>query len=678
MKIQRLLLQLLMSVRIQHIGLLCLLAGLLVLGQGCAYYNTFYDAKKDYEAGERANRNKTAGQSRDVQNYRKCIETGSKLLELYPKSRWVDDCLLLMGKAYFRSGEFPKAQRKFEELISNFPKSKLVPEARLWLAQTLLQMKRPTEALTILEQLRAAPQAKAFWAQASSLMGGIQFDAGHYADAATAYQEASQRYRNKAERARALYMLGRSLYMQNNFQEAQAAFERVPKLRPSRELIFLSMVELGRCKAELGDPKGAIELLLRLQKDIQFQNYSSGIELTLAKISAGQGDYDEATRTYQNYLQTNPNGEGKAEAFYRLGVIYRDYYRDLHQAAAYFDSVQSAGVTGGLVDSAKAEAQILHRGLTYIQRWKDAEAKVQSADSLKKIPSLEQRAAAPSRVPETPDTTVQSETDTTQVVGMQDTTGKTAPQDTLPAAPAPVEQPLSPEDVYTAKKNLQRALFDVGEFFWHDLGMSDSASYFFKRAAQDTFDQETRWKANLILAELAQESGASDEEIRRYYEVVLTSGEVPIKARNQARAALGLPLTLEAPDTLHEKYLELERSILDTTSRPDSLLSVLQVFLSMDPSWPDYPRLLFAKAYLYENRLKNMDSARAAYETLIALYPDSAFSATLAARLDTTQLQAEAEEQLQTGTPSEADTLKTSTEEGWPPPEETLLGRRGR
>ncbi|MFH1011455.1 MAG: tetratricopeptide repeat protein [bacterium] len=669
-----------MSVLVRTVALICLLGGVAVFGQSCAYYNTFYNAKKHFEAGERANRNRPTGQSRDVQNYRKCIETGSRLLELYPKSRWVDNCLLLMGKAYYRSGEFPRAQRKFEELLSNFPKSRLVPEARLWLAEALIEMKRPAEALTILQQLRASPGAKAFWARASLRMGRIHFDAKRYGDAATAYQDASGRFRDRADRAEALFMYGRSLFLRNDFEAAKAVFERLPKLKPSRELIYMAMVELGRCKAELGDTQGALELLERLREDIQFQNYSSGIELTLAKIASEQGDSDEATRTYQDYLQTNPSDTGKAEAFFRLGVIYRDDYCDLHQAAAYFDSVPTAQASGGLADSARAEAQKLHRGLTYIRKWMDAEVQLQSMDSLLNRPTSDTgNPRLPLQTEAAMDSIAQARSDSARGSPLRDSTTVTdTSPDTLPAPPPVTESRPTPEEYHAAKSDLQRALFQVGEFFWHDLGRSDSAFYFFERAAPDTFDPAIQWKANLVLADMARERGATDERIRRYYEAVLMTPGVPVEAENLARKALELPLKSQPTDTLRAKYLELEGGLLDTTRHPDSLLVALQSLLRADTSWTYFPKVLFAKAYLYEHRLKNLDSARAVYENLVSLYPDSAFSMLLAERLDTTQLLAQGGEKPQEGSLGVADSLQASTEEGWPPPEESLVGRRGR
>lgn len=663
--------------RILFIAWLLVLGWLLALGHGCAYYNTFYNTKRHFQAGERANRNVRAGQSRDVQNYRKCIETGARLLELYPKSRWVDNCLLLMGKAYYRSDEFARAERKFEELISNFPRSKLIPEARLWLAEAFVQMKRSPEAVLVLEQLLAAPKAKAFWARGAFLLGDIHFTAERYGDAADAYREAAQRYRDKVHRAESLFMLGRSLFLRKEFEEAKATFERIPKLKPPRDLVYMALVESGRCTARLGDVEGALALLRRLRKDIRFQDYSSGIDLTLANIAAGQADYDEATQLYQAFVRSNPGRGETAEAFFHMGLICRDHRRDLPTAIAYFDSAQSTG-SGGLVDSARAEVQKLNRGLAYIREVTDFEAQLHYIDSvLKQGPATEESllsappdSAAPDSERVEPQHEVQEDSSRTEGVVTEDTLG----------SPPPAEETrLTIEDLHAAKANLQVALFHVGEFYWYDLKDPDSAFYFFERAAQDTFDRETRWRAYLVLAELAKQRGADEQVIRQYYQAALATKGIPLEAENRAREALGLPLKSAPQDTLREKYLNVEEGILDTTASPDSLLATLDSLMMGHPLSPYYPKLLFAKAHIYEHRLRNLDSTKAVYRRLISLYPDSAFSLILTERLDTTRLAARAEEGLSPGSPAgEGEGLEPGEEDGWPPPEESLLGRRGR
>ena len=759
-----------------------------VLGQGCAYYNTFYNTKKHFTAGERARSRAAEGQNVNTQDYKKCIETGSKLLELYPNSRWIDDCLLLMGKSYYWSKEYPRAQRKFEELVTNFPGSKHVSEARLWLAETLVSMERGQEALAILDQLLATPKAKAFFAQGSFLAGDVHFDAERYTDAADAYREAAQKYRDRNRRAESFYMLGRSLFMRKEYEEAKIAFDQIARLNPPRDIAYMGLVESGRCMAELGDTQGALALLDRLRRDIRFQNFSSGIDLTLAKIAAGKDDYEEAIRVYKQYIDENPNGEGKGEAFFRLGMIYRNHRRNLSAAAAYFDSSSSAG-SSALADSAAVEAKILNRGLGYIRDMNDFKTWIHYADSLLQIypppkeETLLELAPEPTdsigeESPPIPEDTLSglsivsledsiltdssaAEEQLSQrpsIVSLEDSSRKDTlsiveegllsklPVDSMLADSSAAEEQLSErpsivsfedssrkdtlsileegllselpvdsmgadsmglreelpvdstipesdsvsqtspkpgldftlEEFWETQSDLQKILFCIGEFYWYDLNDIDTAFIFFERAERDTFDKETQWHSNLVLAELSKQRGADDAAIRPYYEAIMDLDGIPIEVENRARVVLGLPQKPLPRDTLRERFLQLEEGVHDTTTSPDSLIAIIDSLMTADTLSIYFPKLLFTKAFLYEHRLENLDSTKATYRELISIYPDSMFSMILMQRLDTNQLaQAVTDADSLGGFAGENGEFEDGGESGWPPPEESLLGRRG-
>ncbi|HRR06867.1 MAG TPA: phosphomethylpyrimidine synthase ThiC, partial [Victivallales bacterium] len=81
------------------------------------------------------------------------VEKGSKILNYYNKSVLVDDAILLMGKAYFYNLEYTRAERKFLELLSQYPKSDLVTETKLWCSKAFLKNRREEDAKLFLKDL---------------------------------------------------------------------------------------------------------------------------------------------------------------------------------------------------------------------------------------------------------------------------------------------------------------------------------------------------------------------------------------------------------------------------------------------------------------------------------------------------------------------------------------------
>src|SRR5262245_10895955 len=168
----------------RHGSLLGLVLVLVPLLSSCAYYNTFYLARRYHERGN--NGQPYPVEKPDpaaVQNLNKSIEYSKKLIASYPKSKWVDDAYLLWAKALLGKDDpiqtvnmlrdfparYPNSPLKnealfywgvanrharrysdavsgFEEFLRREPKHELAPYANLELARSLMALKRPGEA----------------------------------------------------------------------------------------------------------------------------------------------------------------------------------------------------------------------------------------------------------------------------------------------------------------------------------------------------------------------------------------------------------------------------------------------------------------------------------------------------------------------------------------------------
>jgi tetratricopeptide (TPR) repeat protein len=113
----------------------CAVLGLLALQLcSCAYYNTFYLARKYYFKA-------TDGQPYEVDrdgtgqrpNYNKSSDYAKKLLGVYPKSKWVDDAWLMWARSLIGTDDPLKAIAMLEEFNTRFPKSELRPDAEFFL-----------------------------------------------------------------------------------------------------------------------------------------------------------------------------------------------------------------------------------------------------------------------------------------------------------------------------------------------------------------------------------------------------------------------------------------------------------------------------------------------------------------------------------------------------------------
>ena len=116
-----------MKLRFNRSILVILLLGLTAsFLNGCVYYNTMYHARRWFNEAESTRKAANRDLAKGAENklYSDAIIKCSKVLSDHPTSSWVDDALFIIGKSFYHLDQNAKAERKFRELLSSFPKSK--------------------------------------------------------------------------------------------------------------------------------------------------------------------------------------------------------------------------------------------------------------------------------------------------------------------------------------------------------------------------------------------------------------------------------------------------------------------------------------------------------------------------------------------------------------------------
>lgn len=118
---------------------------------GCAYFNTFYNAKSFYKKAEKE---RTTSQGvGGGESYQKCIDKCLLLLQYYPKSKYVDDALFLIGMSRLHRGENAQARASFEGLLERFPSTEYAERAWYHMGLAALRQEDAAGAARAFEQL---------------------------------------------------------------------------------------------------------------------------------------------------------------------------------------------------------------------------------------------------------------------------------------------------------------------------------------------------------------------------------------------------------------------------------------------------------------------------------------------------------------------------------------------
>jgi len=355
-----------------------------MLSLGCAYYNTFYNAKKQFKKAEKSlDENPPAagisGSQRDL--YEQAIKKASKVLTFYPQSKYVDDALFMVGKAYFRMDEFGKAQRKFEELLANYPQSSFRWETHYLLGTVYYYMEKLAQARDVLQMVVEAKQRNPWMDDAQFLLAEIAFSIGEYQKAAEDFAKIPEDYPKSELKAEAMFMVGECYFKLKNYQQALVAFQQVDERKLMKQKLYERALRIGECHLQQREYQEALRAFERLARSDRFVDQQLETRLRLAEVYYLQGDTARAIDEYENIVERGPKTKEAAWAYYQLGLISMEGLDDLTTAKDYFDKSKAESATS----DAAALASLKRRQIDELERHEsdslvDAEAQIALAE----------------------------------------------------------------------------------------------------------------------------------------------------------------------------------------------------------------------------------------------------------------------------------------------------------
>ena len=309
---------------------------------GCAYFNTFYSAKKNFEAAE-IQRAQSTDDPEDRANagqaglYDKAIEGATKILVDYPKSKWVDDALLLIGRSMLAKGDYAGAQRKFQELGTNFPKSDLKADATFWSAVAADRDRRPEDALALYDSVLANYPKSKNYDTARYRRSGLFLTMKQAGKAVDDLKDLSGR---KGEMGYdAGLKLADALYAQRDYTGARAEYLRVAERAPTEQQRLEARLRAGDCEEASGDYAAASESYLRLLRDSRTDDGRARARLRYGNALALGGNVEQGLTELKNVVEDYPRTAYAAEALFRQGYLNEVVKDDLNAAATAYGLV---------------------------------------------------------------------------------------------------------------------------------------------------------------------------------------------------------------------------------------------------------------------------------------------------------------------------------------------------
>jgi TolA-binding protein len=365
-------------VRALSLAILILFAGSL---SSCVYYNTFYLAKKNYyrsldEVPYPVDKTDITQQPQ----FAKSIEYSKKVVQSYPKSKWVDDAYLLWARGLIANDDPRQAAKMLEEFPTKFPKSGLRDEAQFYLGVAYRQARKNERAVATLDAYLAdkpksdlAPFANFERARAFMSLDRPQ----EAADAASATLD---RVKKGTLPDRARLVRADALLEMKAFDRARADYKTLGARAPTDDDRLTYLLRESECIEGAHEYDDALRLLrdaLAHERPPMVSDTTGGrqamvqtvpgydrygrILTRIGTVQLMSGDLDGALASYRKVVQLYPRAPIAGEAQYRIGYGYETVGDDFEKARAEYARVRDVGMGTTYADQAQRRATNLDR-----------------------------------------------------------------------------------------------------------------------------------------------------------------------------------------------------------------------------------------------------------------------------------------------------------------------------
>jgi TolA-binding protein len=339
-----------------YIFLLC------VLLSSCAYYNTFYNAKKYYEAAQKRPLNAQGRpNAQAIEDYNRVIRKCGFVIAEYPKSKWVPEAVFLLGKAlYFRGNNQIQALEKFEELIQFYPNSKHIPDAIIFLARVKYDLNQHDESFEILREFINNPTYSDHHAAGLMAIADLYVRSGEYIQSQHYLSLLIDRFPRSAQYIEAHILLGKSYFDIHNYDKSLETFNTIFRMRKiPRNLQNDALYFIAYNHYHLGHFELAYQKIRNLERRETRTAQINEFNILLARIYIEIDRVDDAIELFNSIISNNQRTLFSAEAAFHLGELYFRQLQDFDLAIENFNRVRRESQNSPFVDRATSRATIV-------------------------------------------------------------------------------------------------------------------------------------------------------------------------------------------------------------------------------------------------------------------------------------------------------------------------------
>lgn len=280
---------------------------------------------------------------RAIQKASIAIQKHSMVFNGTEKVKWIDDCYMMIGKAYFYKQEYFSARRTFNFVIQEYAYNEIKYTAMLWLALTYNQTKEfeksepllnlitvdITKGLVPYDVVKILPQVYA----------DLYVHQENY-EKAVDYLIDGIFYNPKRDlKTRMMFILGQIFQQNGDLARATEYYGKVIKRNPNYDMAFQAKINLAKSyDVNSGDRQQITKILTKMLKDDKNVDYKDQIYFALADVALRDHDTAAAVNYFRLSVSSSvKNNYQRATSALTLADLYFAE-PEYENAQAYYDT----------------------------------------------------------------------------------------------------------------------------------------------------------------------------------------------------------------------------------------------------------------------------------------------------------------------------------------------------
>lgn len=296
---------------------------------GCAYYNTFYNARKKYdEALNLSRENPDRPLAIEERLLDDAIHGAGKVLANHPESRWVDDAQLLLGDAFLLKGSrtltgsgtssYQDAMMAYAAVLVMSRDQRVLDRARLGMGRAAMFLRRYGDAAAAFREV--SPQDRRLHTQSRLLLSEALLESGQPGLALEVLDTLTPRG-NDSLRAEYYITLGRTLTEMGMPDSGAVTALRAVEIQSRGAVYYRANIASAEAWVRAGRPEMASAVLNDLLGSYRTDTEMAAIALLKGKSDETAGNLSGALQAYLDASEYDRSREFGAEALYLRALL---------------------------------------------------------------------------------------------------------------------------------------------------------------------------------------------------------------------------------------------------------------------------------------------------------------------------------------------------------------------